>query len=566
MARWGALPILPAMARWSMLPAMARWSILLAVALSSAAVAPVAVAQVADESKKAEAIKHFEIGLDLVKQEAWDSALAEFLRSRELYPTRNALRNAAVCLRELKRFDEALDMYDELLARFGGELTPVERAAVDEDQKKLGKFVGTLTIQTDTAGARVVVDGRERGVTPLAKPIRVTVGTRAITISKEGFAPFETKVMVSSGDSKVLSAKLASVANAGKLRVTEARGRAFEVVLDGAVVGTTPWEGTVAAGTHTVALRGPADEGAVAKPVQVVADKSTDVSFEAAKLPGELRVDPTPSDAEIFVDGKKVGAGPFKGELAAGSHVITVTAPWHREQSRLVTSVPGRSEAMSVSLDPIRRLYFELQPVANPLSFPSGTFASPDRGGAGGSGLFGGMLRSGFKLHPHFAIELGAGFARWTQMRSADGLRSENNVTGNLIDESIRYQGPMVMVSGAAHFGDSFPIVLRAVTGLWFAEQHATGGKFSGTNNPFDLPNATNSAVCAVFGPEARFGVRLSRATTIDLGVLVLAVRCDAHDFGPRTSSETGDSIKPNLRTETVALLWAPTLGVRLEL
>jgi len=36
------------------------------------------------------------------------------------------------------------------------------------------------------------------------------------------------------------------------------------------------------------------------------------------------------------------------------------------------------------------------------------------------------------------------------------------------------------------------------------------------------------------------------------------------HDFGPRTSP-TGDSIKP-LRTETVALLWAPTLGFRVEL
>jgi len=546
------------MARWRALP------ILVAVAISTGAVAPVAVAQVADESKKADAIKHFEIGLELVKQEAWDSALAEFLRSRELYPTKNALKNAAVCLRELKRFDEALDMYDELLARFGGELTPVEKAAVGEDQKKLDKFVGTLTIQTDTAGARVVVDGRERGVTPLAKPIRVTVGTRAITISKEGFAPFETKVMVSSGESKIVSAKLASVANAGKLRVTEAKGRAFEVVLDGAVVGTTPWEGTVAAGTHTVALRGASDEGSVAKPVQVVADKSTDLSLEATKLPGELRVDPTPSDAEIFVDGKKVGAGPFKGDVSAGTHVITVTAPWHREHSTAVTFVPGRSEAMSVSLDRIRRFYFELQPVVNPLSVPKGSFASPDSGGAGGGGLFGSVLRAGLKVHPHFAIELGAGFARWTQRRSANGLRTENNVEGNLIDETLTYQGPMLTLSGSAHFGDSFPIVLRATAGLWFAEQRATGGKFSAINNPYDFPNFTTSAVCAVVGPEARFGIRLSRATTLDLGVLALTVICDAHEFGPRTSP-TGDSIKP-IRTEAVVILWAPTLGFRVEL
>jgi len=54
-------------------------------------------------------------------------------------------------------------MYDELVARFGGELSPDDRKAVDDDMAKLAKFVGAIELKTDVAGARVVIDGRERG-------------------------------------------------------------------------------------------------------------------------------------------------------------------------------------------------------------------------------------------------------------------------------------------------------------------------------------------------------------------------------------------------------------------
>src|SRR5690606_5041447 len=69
-----------------------------------------------EDRKEAEAA--FRRGLTLLEQDAWQAALAEFVRSRELYSTRNATNNAAICLRKLNRFDEALDMYEAMLREY----------------------------------------------------------------------------------------------------------------------------------------------------------------------------------------------------------------------------------------------------------------------------------------------------------------------------------------------------------------------------------------------------------------------------------------------------------------
>src|SRR5215216_5454099 len=71
------------------------------------------------EKRKEEAKVRFQRGLELVQNESWDAALAEFLASRKLFPTRVALKNAALSLRQLKRSVEALAMYNELLSSFG---------------------------------------------------------------------------------------------------------------------------------------------------------------------------------------------------------------------------------------------------------------------------------------------------------------------------------------------------------------------------------------------------------------------------------------------------------------
>src|ERR1044071_4604145 len=84
------------------------------------------------EKRKEEAKVRFQRGLELVQNESWDAALAEFLASRKLFPTRVALKNAALSLRQLKRYVEALAMYNELLTQFSSSIPPEERKTIDD--------------------------------------------------------------------------------------------------------------------------------------------------------------------------------------------------------------------------------------------------------------------------------------------------------------------------------------------------------------------------------------------------------------------------------------------------
>jgi hypothetical protein len=86
-----------------------------AAAPSDAAPAPAAAPDPA--AAKAEARARFDRGLTLLREEAWGPALAEFLASRKLYPTRNATTNAAICLRKLQRYDESLGDVRDAAAR-----------------------------------------------------------------------------------------------------------------------------------------------------------------------------------------------------------------------------------------------------------------------------------------------------------------------------------------------------------------------------------------------------------------------------------------------------------------
>src|SRR6185369_12392224 len=100
------------------------------------------------EKRKEEAKVRFQRGLELVQNESWDAALAEFLASRKLFPTRVALKNAALSLRQLKRYVESLAMYNELLTSFGSSIPPDERKTIDDAVTQLKQAVGEVQVDS----------------------------------------------------------------------------------------------------------------------------------------------------------------------------------------------------------------------------------------------------------------------------------------------------------------------------------------------------------------------------------------------------------------------------------
>src|SRR5262249_14254437 len=98
------------------------------------------------DAAKADARAHFDKGLELLRARSWDEALAEFIRSEELFSTKASGKNAAVCLRQLKRYDEALDQLEAVVRAFPN-ITGDERAAMAHEMDELRGLVGTLEVR-----------------------------------------------------------------------------------------------------------------------------------------------------------------------------------------------------------------------------------------------------------------------------------------------------------------------------------------------------------------------------------------------------------------------------------
>lgn len=301
------------------------------------------------DPRQEEARAHFQKGVSLFGERAWDAALAEFLRSRELFPTRAATKNAAVCLRQLRRFDEAVEYFETLLREFPN-LPDAERAEAERELSELEGYVGAIIVQGAPPGASVVVDGRERA-NALAGPVRVPSGSHVVRVYQAGYVPFETRVEVAGRQMLTVKVELRALTQSGTLQVVEQSGKSVEVVVDGAIVGKTPWEGELAPGDHTVFLRGEGELGTQPVAAPVARDRPTRLTLAIEPLDAGLRVKPIPGGASVAIDGVTVGRGLWSGRLRGGPHRVEVMADGFVPATRDVTLARRREESLEVRLE-----------------------------------------------------------------------------------------------------------------------------------------------------------------------------------------------------------------------
>ncbi len=169
------------------------------LALVSVAAPPAARAQTAAEKQKAG--MHFTRGQDLYSDGDYQGAVVEFERAYNLAPDWRVLFNIGQVKYQLQDYPGAMRALDQYLKEGGADVTPERRALVLADVDKLRSRVAYIRIEVDEAGARVSIDDREVGISPLPKAMAVSAGRRKITATTEGAAPVTTFVDVAGGDS-----------------------------------------------------------------------------------------------------------------------------------------------------------------------------------------------------------------------------------------------------------------------------------------------------------------------------------------------------------------------------
>ena len=495
----------------------------------------------ATDAKKEEAKARFERGMTLFDRKVWDAALVEFLESRSAYATRSNTQNAAICLRNLNRFDEALDMFEALVKEFPT-LTATDRTAVEKEIGELQPLVGAIEIRTAENGAQITIDGRERGVTP-AGALRVSAGTHVLRVYKEGFAPVEKRVEVAGRQSLVVEAKLETLSQSGRLSVTEDGGKGAEVLVDGVVVGKAPWQGLVATGEHVVYLRGEGNLGTQPANATVRINQVTPIVLALEALDCSLRVEPTPNGASVAVDGVVVGNGLWDGRLRKGRHKLEVAQNGFVPQVRQLDLAPTTPERISVALErdpdsPLwqaqkkARIFVELAP-----SFPVALLVGGDVSGGGSASFplgFSGRAHVGYELPSGLGFSIDGGYLYLA--RNVDGRDAVLRPVGKPVapgtaNDKLSLKGILVGGSAMLHrntLGERMPLTLRIGLGALLANAtDRRSGEFTPAGGaPFTVDTVKTSVDVPhlYIAPEVRVGYRLGDHLEVSAGIEIMVL------------------------------------------
>jgi hypothetical protein len=494
----------------------------------------------ADAKKKDEARVHFEKGLGLFEEQAWEAALAEFLRSREIFATRSATTNAAVCLRKLHRFDEALDMFEALLKEFP-QMAANDKTSAEREKAELAGLVGAIEIRSTESDASMVIDGRDRGATRPDQSIRVSAGSHVVRVYKEGFNPFESRVEVSGGQTAVVEAKLGALTKSGRLRVGEQSGLSIAVLVDGVIVGKTPWDGQLALGDHTVQLRGEGDMGTQPVSAPVELNHTTVLTLQAEELTAALRVSPTPIGATVAIDGVVVGRGLWTGKLRTGQHRVEVAAEGFLPVTRQVKIAKGQQESLSLELDrdPSSALWRAQNPPRFTVEVDGALAVAPSLGGDVDSSCegacskkpgLGGLVwgRVGYQLGSGLGFSLDAGYLAITQAIrdratpiQPTGL-PESTGTAN---DTLSLSGLLLGAEAAFHRGAKMPVTFGLGFGALIGtlNDHRTGDFPTRAGSSFHADVAGSSTARYLYlDPKARVGFKVGARFEVNAGIDVL--------------------------------------------
>ncbi len=442
-------------------------------AASTAAPPGASAAPPSDElaEKERQATEHFMRGVKLTQEKAWDAALAEFEESIRLLPKKSAVRNAAICLRELGRYDEALVMWERLVREFGASLKPEDKAQADTAITELKTLTGYLEITSNVEGATVVVNGKERGKTPLKDKILVPIGTSIVKVSKEGYATFEGRPQLVGGRTIQVQGQLDPLARAGRITVVEEKGKAADVEIDGAVVGKTPYSGAIAPGAHVVLLKGEGNLGTQPAAVTIEVDKNTPLRLALEALDCEVRVEPDPITGSVVLDGVPVTQGVWDGRVRTGKHIVDVAADGYFGATKQFETEAGKKVNLKVKLDRDENSPFWSKGRRYPISISLVGDAMLARGfngdyeGSCGNGKtdcysrtrpwgFMGGARGGYEFLPGFAVELELGYAymKMKNSRTTSLFGEQANELSVDLTDSVQVSGPYLGVGIAYAF------------------------------------------------------------------------------------------------------------------
>lgn len=219
---------------------------------------------------------------------------------------------------------------------------------------------GTISVESQPAGAQIYFNGNYRGTAPLTIS-DVWPGKYTIGAELPGYQPYTTAVTVTSGFRTSVYCPMTRLDTAGSLHILSQPTNS-NIYLDGVYRGTTPLTlSNLAATTHILQLdhAGYYDWKST---VEVPAGGTRTVSATLNPMPssstGWVYVSSSPGGAMVTIDGVGFGQTPSSGALRlnsipAGDHTVALSLAGYQPYSSVVGVSANTVSEVSTVLQPV---------------------------------------------------------------------------------------------------------------------------------------------------------------------------------------------------------------------
>lgn len=164
------------------------------------------------QAEDPEAQRLFGEGVAAVEREDYATALVAFRRAYDLSGRAFLLYNIGMAHRALLQPVEAIAGFRRYLEESGGDLLPGREEEVRGLIAEMDAQLASIDVRVAPPGARVLLDGEEVAVAPLAGPLRVGPGTHVIEARCPGHADARREVAVMAGERTVVELRPAPLA------------------------------------------------------------------------------------------------------------------------------------------------------------------------------------------------------------------------------------------------------------------------------------------------------------------------------------------------------------------
>ena len=145
--------------------------------------------------------------------------------------------------------------------------------------------------------------------------------------------------------------------------VTITAPKGCEIWIDGQFMGNGSWEGRLLLGTHNISCK--LDKHYDKEQVfTVVEGREAELTLEMPKeIQGTLNITSMPDNADVLVDGRKVGATPYKGAIIIGEHTVEVAKSGYSSIKENITIIQNQQQNVNAVLKQTHKVAITTSPV-----------------------------------------------------------------------------------------------------------------------------------------------------------------------------------------------------------